>query len=71
MGSTSDKIKGYADQAAGSVKTGVGKAVGSDKMQVQGEGQKLKGQAEVAVGKAKDGIKDAANKAADTINKKL
>lgn len=71
MGSTSDKIKGYADEAAGSIKKGVGKVVGSDKMQIEGEGQKLKGQAEVAVGKAKDGIKDAANKAADQINKKL
>ena len=71
MGSTSDKIKGYADEAAGSIKKGVGKVVGSDKMQIEGEGQKLKGQAEVAVGKAKDGIKDAANKAAGAINKKL
>lgn len=71
MGSTSDKIKGYADEAVGSIKKGVGKVVGSDKMQMEGEGQKLKGQAEVAVGNAKEGIKNAANKAADQINKKL
>ncbi len=71
MGSTSDKIKGYADEAVGSIKKGVGKVVGSDKMQIEGEGQKLKGQAEVGLGKAKDSIKDGANKAAEAINKKL
>jgi uncharacterized protein YjbJ (UPF0337 family) len=71
MGSTSDKIKGYANQAAGTVKQGVGKAVGSEEMQVKGGAQELKGKAQVAVGGVKETIKDGANKAADEINRKL
>jgi uncharacterized protein YjbJ (UPF0337 family) len=30
MGSATDKIKGYANQAVGNVRQGVGKAVGSE-----------------------------------------
>lgn len=71
MGSTSDKIKGYANQAAGTVKQGVGKAVGSEEMQVKGGAQELKGKAQVAVGDVKETIKDGANKAAAEINRKL
>ena len=71
MGSTSDKIKGYANEAAGSIKKAAGKVFGSEKLQVKGAAQELKGNAQVAVGKTKDAIKDGANKAADAINRKL
>ena len=71
MSSTTDKIKGVADQAAGAIKKGVGNVTGSDKLKVEGEAQKIKGKAEVAVGDAKDTIKDAANKTADVANRKL
>ena len=71
MSSTSDKIKGVADQAIGSVKKGVGNVTGSDKMKIEGEAQKIKGKGEVAVGDAKDAIKNAANKTADEINRKI
>jgi uncharacterized protein YjbJ (UPF0337 family) len=71
MGSTTDKIKGYANEATGNVKQGVGKAVGSEKLQVEGAMQELKGDAQVAVGKTKDAVKDGANKVADEINRKL
>ena len=54
MGSATDKIKGYANQAAGNVKQGVGKAVGSEEMQVKGGAQELKGKAQVAVGDVKE-----------------
>jgi len=46
MTSTTDKIKGAANEAAGAVKKGVGDAVGNPKLQVEGEAQKLKGQAQ-------------------------
>ncbi len=69
MSSTTDKIKGYANEAAGNVKQGVGKAVGNEQLQVEGAAQELKGEAQVAVGKTKDVIKDVANKTADEINK--
>lgn len=71
MSSTTDKITGYANEAAGAVKQTVGKAVGSEKTEIEGAAQKLKGQAQVSVGQAKDNVKDAANKVADAINKKL
>ena len=71
MGSTSDKIKGYANEAAGSIKKAAGKVVGSEKLQVKGAVQGLKGEAQVAVGKTKEAIKDGATKTADAINRKL
>jgi len=71
MGSATDKIKGYANQAAGNVKQGVGKAVGSEEMQIKGGAQELKGKAQVAVGEVKENIKEGANKAAAEINRKL
>ena len=71
MGSTSDKIKGYANEAVGTVKKNVGETVGSEKLEVKGAVQDLNGQAQVAVGKIKDAVKDAANKSTDEINRKL
>lgn len=71
MSSTSDKISGLANKTAGSIKQGVGKAVGSEKLQAEGTVQKIKGEAQTAVGTAKDAVKDSANKTADYINKKL
>jgi uncharacterized protein YjbJ (UPF0337 family) len=71
MGSTTDKIKGYANEAVGNVKQGVGKAVGSEKLQVEGAMQELKGDAQVAVGKTKEAVKDGADKVAEEINRKL
>lgn len=37
MGSTSDKVAGYANQVAGNIKQGVGKVVGSESLQVKGD----------------------------------
>ena len=71
MGSTKDKITGMANEAAGNIKQGVGKAVGSEKLQVEGKVQEIKGESQRAVGAAKDAIKDSATKAAAAINKKL
>lgn len=71
MGSTTDKVTGYANQAAGNIKQGVGKAVGSEELQVKGAVQELKGEAQVAVGDVKEKVKDGGNKAAEEINRKL
>ena len=71
MGSASDKISGVANEAIGNVKQGIGKVIGSEKLQAEGLMQEAKGDAQKAMGDAKDGIKDAANKTADAINKKL
>lgn len=71
MGSTADKAKGLANQAAGSVKQGIGKAVGNDRLRAEGAAQETKGKVQKAVGDAKSAIKDVANKTADAINKRL
>ena len=71
MGSTADKVSGYANQAAGNIKQGVGKVVGSEELQVKGAVQELKGKAQVAVGDVKETVKEGADAAADEINRKL
>ena len=63
MGSTTDKIKGMADQGVGSVKEGLGKALGDKEMEAKGAAQKVKGDAERAVGKGKDAIKGVIDRA--------
>ncbi len=71
MSSMTDKATGLANEAAGNVKQGVGKAVGSDKMQAEGLAQEAKGDAQKAVGDAKGAVKDAANKTTDAVNRNL
>jgi len=63
MGSTTDTVKGVANEAAGTVKQGVGKAVGNPNLELEGVGQKLKGEAQEAIGKAKDAVKKIVDKA--------
>ncbi len=63
MGSTTDKIKGMANEAAGNVKQGVGKALDDKKMQAEGVVQERKGEAQQAVGETKDAVKKVVDKA--------
>jgi len=63
MSSTSDKIKGLANEAAGNVKQGVGKMTDNDRLRAEGKAQEIKGEAQQAVGKAKDAVKDGVDKA--------
>ena len=63
MSSSTDKIKGMADQAAGAVKQGVGKAVGNTRLEAEGAVQKNAGKAEQAYGKAKDAVKKVIDRA--------
>jgi uncharacterized protein YjbJ (UPF0337 family) len=59
-----DQIKGYANEAAGKVKQGVGKAIGNTTGCVQKAlRSEAKGDAQKAVGNAKGAIKDVADKA--------
>jgi uncharacterized protein YjbJ (UPF0337 family) len=67
MSSTTDKIKGLANEAVGNVKQGIGSATGNDKLQAEGKAQELKGEAQKTTGDVKDGIKNAA----DTVKSKL
>jgi uncharacterized protein YjbJ (UPF0337 family) len=71
MGSTTDKMKGYANEAAGKAKQGVGKVTGNDKMRAEGAAQEVKGDTQKTVGKVKGAIKNAADKVADKAHEKL
>jgi uncharacterized protein YjbJ (UPF0337 family) len=62
MGSTSDKIKGMANEAAGNVKQGVGKATDNDRLHAEGKAQERKGEGQQIVGDAKDSVKKAVDK---------
>jgi uncharacterized protein YjbJ (UPF0337 family) len=62
MGSTTDKIKGMANQAAGTIKQGVGEVVGNPNLEIEGAAQKLKGQAQETVGAAKEAVKKIVDK---------
>jgi uncharacterized protein YjbJ (UPF0337 family) len=71
MGSTTDKIKGATNEAIGKAKQGIGEATGSDRLKGEGLIQEGKGRGQQALGDAKEATKDAANKAAGFVNKKL
>lgn len=63
MSSTTDKIKGAANEAIGNVKQGIGKATDNDRLRAEGKAQEVKGEAQQAVGKAKDAVKNVIDKA--------
>ncbi|MBD3845424.1 uncharacterized protein YjbJ (UPF0337 family) [Bosea sp. OAE752] len=63
MGSTTDKIKGLANEAAGNIKQAAGKAVNKPEWEAEGKAQELKGEAQQAIGKGKDAIKKVVDKA--------
>jgi uncharacterized protein YjbJ (UPF0337 family) len=63
MSSTSDKIKGMANEAAGNLKQAAGKVVGNDRMRAEGIAQERKGEAQRAIGKGKDAVKNLIDKA--------
>ncbi len=62
MSSTSDKIKGNANEAIGKGKQGVGDATDDREMQAKGKGQEAKGEGQETKGKIKDKIKDVTDK---------
>ncbi len=71
MGSTTDKIKGTANEVIGKTKQGIGEAVGSDRLKGEGLVQEAKGDAQKAMGDAKAAAKHTVNKAAELANRKL
>jgi len=62
MSSTTDKIKGAANEALGKAKQGLGDVTGNDKMKAEGAAQELKGKAQGTVGDAKGAVKSATDK---------
>ena len=62
MSSTTDKIKGLANEAAGNAKQAAGKVVGNPNLEAEGIVQERKGEAQQAVGKVKDAVKKVIDK---------
>jgi uncharacterized protein YjbJ (UPF0337 family) len=59
----SNRIEGAFDKAKGSVKEGVGKMTGDEKLQAEGAADKAKGTVKSTVGGLSDAVRDAADKA--------
>lgn len=55
-----EHIKGAADKAKGAIKDAAGKAVGNDRLRVEGQVDKAKGEAHKVAGDVKDAVKKAA-----------
>ncbi len=62
MSSTTDKIKGVANEALGKAKQGIGDVTGNDKLKTEGAAQELKGKTQSTVGDAKDTVKSVTDK---------
>jgi uncharacterized protein YjbJ (UPF0337 family) len=71
MSSTTDKVKGTANEAMGKAKQKIGEATGSERLEGEGAIQEVKGKGQKAVGDAKEATKDALNRAAAKANDKL
>jgi uncharacterized protein YjbJ (UPF0337 family) len=56
MSSTSDKVKGMANEAVGKIKQAVGKATGNTELEIKGKLQEKKGEAQQVVGDVKDAV---------------
>ena len=54
-----DQMKGAAKDAKGSMKEGVGKAVGNDKMAAEGAAERVEGKVQKGVGNLKDAARSA------------
>lgn len=54
-----DEMKGAAKDAKGSIKEGVGKATGNDKMAAEGASERVAGKVQKGVGSLKDAARDA------------
>lgn len=54
-----DEIKGAAKDAKGSIKEGIGKATGDDRMAAEGAGERVAGKVQKGVGSLKDAARDA------------
>lgn len=61
MSSSTDKIKGLANEAVGNAKQGIEQATGNDKLNAEGKAQELEGEGQQTVGNVKDGVKNAAD----------
>jgi len=65
--SNQDKRKGSWNRAKGNVKESVGKLVGNQKLEAEGNDDQLKGQVQSALGNAKDAVKSVIKKTGNVL----
>lgn len=56
-----ERIEGATQKAVGTAKQTIGKAIGNEKLQVEGVADQVVGSAKEALGKAKDAVHKATN----------
>ena len=61
MSISDSTIKGKFNEVIGSVKQGIGEALGNEKLANAGAGEKVKGDAQQAWGSVKEGVHDASS----------
>jgi uncharacterized protein YjbJ (UPF0337 family) len=64
-----NKVSGAADKAKGSIKQGVGKMFGNDRLRAEGTADKAKGEMKETAGKVADAARHGVNKASDSFHK--
>ncbi len=57
-----DEAKGAAKDISGSIKEGVGKATGDDRLAAEGAGERVEGKVQKGVGALKDAARDVLKK---------
>ncbi|HLZ75987.1 CsbD family protein [Phenylobacterium sp.] len=57
-----DQVEGAAKDAKGSMKEGIGKAIGNDRMAAEGAGERVAGKVQKGVGSLKDAARQALKK---------
>lgn len=62
MSSTTDKVKGVANEAVGNIKQGVGEATGNSRLKGEGKAQEVKGEGQQVKGHVKDAVKSGVDK---------
>lgn len=58
-------VEGNLEQVKGAIKETVGKVVGNDRLEAEGEAQKVAGKAQEGLGKTQQAAEDAAKKLRD------
>ena len=65
-----DQLQGKLEQAGGELKENVGDAIDNEQMEHEGKADQAKGAVREGVGDVKEGVDNAADKVADTWNKR-
>ena len=64
-----DEIRGKLDEAAGTVKEGIGRASGNVALENEGADQRLSGKVEGGLGKARRKVSEGLDEVADKVNR--